>query len=250
MAWWTLAGVDAAVSEEPCNWLKPAPVHVPSPDTMVRDAGGRSNTISPTSSVAQKHITLPGTLEAFHQWLAIEQSLPESGWIGPRILPTGLAGARLMVVTDMPDADDTASGEMLSGERGRIFDAMLRAIGLARSDIYLAALAIARPPGGIVDETDMHALVTRMRHHIGLVRPMKMLVLGEKAGQALFANENMPVISIIPQSSDAEGLRQFNHQGGTLAGVIAPHPRRLLRQSAAKAGCWKALQLLIEGRPS
>lgn len=134
--WWELAGVSGAVSEIPTCWLdqsKPA-----------------AATALPVTAPAEA--PMPASVESFHHWLATGDDLTELSWPqlsadAQRVLPAGPDTPSLMVICDMPDAEDTEQGMVLTGEAGRLFDGMLRAIGLSREGVYLASLAIARPAG-------------------------------------------------------------------------------------------------------
>ena len=63
------------------------------------------------------------------------------------VLATGTPGARVMLIAGAPEADDERAGAAFAGPRGALLDAMLRAIGLDRSSVYLAHLLPWRPPG-------------------------------------------------------------------------------------------------------
>lgn len=224
LAWWSLAGVDCAMGEEPVDWLRP--VRTPEP----------SINMPPLAAPAPAQ--RPATLDAFHLWLAKDDSHPESHWVpGRAILPTGTADARLMVITDMPDPADMSAGILFADRAGALFDAMLRAIDLTRDDIYLTAMALARPPGGLLDADDTTRLVERMRAQVALVRPARLLLLGDRTARAFLPTGD---------SAPHNGLRSFNHEGGTVPIVATFHPRLLLTQPAAKAECWRTLQSLIE----
>lgn len=225
LAWWSLAGVDCAIGEEPVDWLRP--VRAPQPAIS-------------TPLAAPAPAQRPTTLDAFHLWLAKDDNHPESHWApGRAILPTGAAGARLMVITDMPDPADMNAGALFADRAGVLFDAMLRAIGLTRDDIYLTAMALARPPGGLLDADDTTRLVERMRAQVALARPGRLLLLGDRTIRAFLPTDD---------SDPRDGLRSFNHEGGTMPVAATFHPRLLLTQPAAKAECWRTLQCMIEDK--
>ncbi|MDO7835259.1 uracil-DNA glycosylase family protein [Sphingobium sp. HBC34] len=223
MAWWQLAGVDSAVVETPVNWLRPMPA-----------AASGLPTGSPADPAAPPK---PRDLATFHQWLESDSAHPERRWPARTIYPAGAADAPLMIVTDMPDPADIDAGILFADRAGALFDAMLRAIGLDRSQIYIASLFFARPPGGMVEAGDLTAVAARMRTHVHLARPRRLLLLGDRTIRAL-----MPTDGDAPPDS----LREFNHDGGTVPAVATFHPRLLLGQPAAKAECWRVLQSLIE----
>jgi uracil-DNA glycosylase len=219
MAWWTLGGVDAGVSEAPVNWLAPA---------------APQNARQPATAAAAS--LLPDSLDAFHAWLEHSADLPEASWNGPRILPAGPAAPRLMVVLDMPDAAGSEGmSRYLDGDADRLLIAMLAAIGLKREEAYICALAVRRPAGGIIAPEIRSGLAARMRHHIALVAPTALLLLGDETNRAMMAAD----------TSFAGGiLHAINHAGGTVPSIATFHPRLMLTQPSAKAECWKALQLV------
>jgi len=219
LAWWTLAGVDGAIAEAPTNWLRPAPAQ------PVASANAPSAQPQPSAK--------PQSFDAFRIWLAEDQSQPERRWAGATLLPEGPVQAPLMVITDMPDPADLNAGSLLAERSGQLFDAMLRAIGLNRADVHLASLFLSRPPGGMVEAADLAAAANRMRTHVMLAAPQRLLLLGDRTIRAL-----MPAAE--------ESLEIFNHDGGNLPAFATFHPRLLLGQPAAKAECWRVLQSLIE----
>jgi uracil-DNA glycosylase family 4 len=231
LAWWRLAGVECAVAEAPVDWLRP----VSAPQVASGRAPDRIH--EPAPHISEK----PGTLELFQHWIASDSGQPERRWPGPVLLPTGPADAPLMIITDMPDAADMAAGTLMGDAAGRLLDAMLRAIGLKRDDVHVGSLFFSRPPGGMVEASDLITIAERVRLHVSLARPRRLLLLGDRTKRALIAaNDGM----------DAKGLRDFNHQGGIVPAVATFHPRLLLTQPMAKAECWQDLQSLIEDRHS
>lgn len=223
LAWWALAGVDSAVGDAPVNWLRPAPV------------------TGANAAVARAAIEIPrrpADLDSFRAWLADSPDQPEAQWNGPRVLPVGIANAPLMILTDMPEVADMKSGALFSGAIGALLDAIVRATGIDRASVHTASLALARPAGGIITEGDGALLADRMRAYVALVRPHRLLILGDRTARALLPN------------GSGNDLRDFNHDGGTIPAVATFHPRLLLQQPAAKAECWRSLQILIEDMPS
>ncbi|MEO8722847.1 MAG: uracil-DNA glycosylase [Sphingobium sp.] len=228
MAWWTLAGVDAAVGEGPVNWLRPVAATAP----VTQEQGANP---SPTAHPA----ALPDTLEAFHAWLADSPGLAEASWHGPRILPVGPVAARLMVILDVPDQADTHASGLLAKDSDTLLTAILRAIGVDRNEAYLCSLAVLRPFGGVMDAEMLGRLGERMRHHISLVSPAALLILGDGTSRALVPTNASGASRYIPD---------VNHAGGTIPGVATFHPRLMLHQPSAKAECWRTLQLMIKDR--
>jgi DNA polymerase len=226
LAWWRDAGLDTLVEDEPRNWLaRPAAVP-PAP------APGR-----PAAPPAAPEAALADTLDAHLAWLRDGADVPEAGWGGPRLLPSGDPGAGLMLLTDMPETGDAEAGMLMSGELGALFDRMLKAIGRDRGSIWLAPFATVRPIGGM-PAAAVAPLARLARHQIGLVAPRRVLLMGDAPNRALLGAE-------------AATLRGRTHAVNlgdrTIEAVATLHPRMLLQRPALKAEAWKDLQLLMKG---
>lgn len=220
MAWWALAGVDCAVAQTPVNWLKPRPASPPA--------------VSPLAVQG----ALPDTLDAFHEYLARASDLPEASWPGPRILPTGPQSPRLMILTHAPDAAANTPGAPFEPEGMRLLSRMVKAIGLNLAECYVASLSIVAPAGGMIDAPVLEALSARMRHHIGLVAPKSLLLLGDQANRALSPTDDL---------AGSGNLPFVNHSAGIVPAAAIAHPRLMLGQPMAKMGAWRILQELVKG---
>ena len=63
------------------------------------------------------------------------------------VRPSGLIGARVLLLGDAPSADDDRSGAAFSGATGVVVDRVLGSAGLDRSHVLLAHFVPWRPPG-------------------------------------------------------------------------------------------------------
>lgn len=220
--WWREAGVDTLVDEAPRDWLKP--VLAATPATVA------------AAPIAAQPAAMPANLREFEAW-RISAAAPDNGWNTP-IAPQGNAGSGLMVLVDVPEREDAASGQLLSGEPGRLFDRMLAAIGRDRQSIYLASLAVARPVSGQIAAEAQYRLAEIVRHHIALARPKRLLLLGNAASRAVLGAN---------AAAARQTLHVLNHAGGQSEVVASFHPRFLLQQPARKAEAWRDLQMVIGG---
>lgn len=220
LAWWDMAGVDCATAETPMDWLRPTP----------------ASSLPPSLSVSAE-TAKPASLQDFTKWLAEDASQPERRWPGTPIMPHGQAGSRLMVITDMPDPADMDAGTLFADRAGRLFDAMLSAIGFSRDTVYIASLFSSRPPGGMVEAADFDAAADRMRTHVSLAAPGRLLILGDRTIRAFPPVQDRP---------GTHNLHFVNYDGGIVPALATFHPRLLLGQPAAKAECWRTLQRLVE----
>ncbi len=232
--WWHDAGVDMLVDDAPRDWFAapeplviapPAPAGVP---------------VAPPVAVA----TMPLSLTEFLTWRT-GADVPEAGWNGISLAAEGPADATVMVLADCPDRDDGTdnggAGQLLSGASGRLLDRMLAAIGLTRSEVHVAAVCAKRPTAGRIQREVEDRLAEIAKHHIELVAPKRLLLLGNAASRAILGMELQA----------ARGrLHGISHKVGE-AGVVASfHPRFLIEKPAAKAEAWKDLQMLMGGQMS
>ena len=229
LQWWTEAGVDTIVDEAPRDWLRPK-------SRTVEPALG-AETAASTLPVAEPTDALPDQLDLFQAYLATSDRLSFASPSAPRVCPSGDPNAGLMILADMPSSEDCADGLLLSGEAGRLFDRMLAAIGRSRQTIYLAALSCLRSPDGRLASAPAQQCAALARHHIGLVMPAKLLLLGDACSRAL--------LGLGMAEARGRWHRIETHAGVVNALVTIP-PNYLLNQPAAKAHAWVDLHMLIQ----
>lgn len=221
--WWRDAGVDTLVEDEPRDWLARP------------EAKAAARAAEPAVASAPAEV-LPDTLEAFLEW-RMGDAAPERGWLSPLVPPAGPAG-KLMILTDMPEAGDENGGVLLGGAPGRLLDRMLAAIGESRDSVYLASIALARPVTGQIPPEQEARLATLALHHIALVAPAKLLVLGQAAKRVLDTTSG---------SADGNSIWGINLLSGPLEIVASYSPRFLMERPARKAQAWKDLLQLSRG---
>ncbi len=227
LSWWLDAGVDVPVAEEPRDWLKPKPVPVPL-ETKAMPA--------PAAPAARTE-ELPAQIDLFQAWLQSSGTLPFAAPSAPRVCPSGDPASGLMIMIDMPSAEDCSSGTLLAGEVGRLFDRMLAAIGRDRASVYFAALSCLRSADGrLGGEEKQCGLLAR--HHIGLVAPRALLVFGDAASKALLG---------LPVARARGRWHEVETHAGKVRTIATISPRQLLAQPAQKAHAWADLQMLMEG---
>lgn len=240
LEWWHDAGVDLIVGDDPFDWLA-----TPT-DEAFAPMPGLAPVALPASpaAIAPAPAALPDTLEAFATW-RMGPEAPEQGWTGISLAASGPADAAVMILVDCPDRDDGQAGQLLSGAPGRLFNRMLAAIGLSRDTVHIAAVCARRPAAGRMPRELETRLGEVSRHHVGLVAPKRLLLLGNAASRAILGTE----------MGQARGiLHRLNHRTGTEGstgeqdtGVVASfHPRFLLEKPVAKAEAWRDLQLLMK----
>lgn len=220
LAWWLESGVDAAIQEEPRNWLKPAP---PKPAPAAADAAPARNVTRPAHE----------TLVELQEWLASSAHLPLASATTKRILPHGAEGAAVMLLSDAPSLEDYAAGQPIGGEAWALAQRMLAAIGIAPEHAYSASLSPIHAPGVRLTDRDREDYAEIARRHIRLVAPKRLLLFGDGPSRALLGR---PLVQARGHIHKIEGVRT----------VATFHPRSLINQPSNKSMAWRDLLLLME----
>jgi DNA polymerase len=149
------------------------------------------------------------------------------------VFGVGNPRARWMFIGEAPGADEDRQGEPFVGRAGQLLNAMLRAIGLAREDVYIANVLKCRPPGNR-DPRPEEAGQCRgyLDRQIELVAPAIVVAVGRIAAQNLLATDK--ALARLRGHVHALGPR-----GWPL--VATYHPAYLLRSPAEKRKAWQDL---------
>jgi uracil-DNA glycosylase family 4 len=244
MGWWENAGFDVLVDETPRDWLVRAETPVARPvAAAVPQPVAASVSAAPVPAVATRPEAparaadpgFPDTLAAFQSWLATSDAI--SMPLSARVAASGDPASGLMVLVDLPEDEDPASGRLLSGAAGDLFDKMLAAMGRDRQSLYLSAMAPGRPSGGFVDRAQGALFAQLTRHHVALAKPRALLLMGEQPSR-IFLNLGFV---------EARGrIHDVLLPGGAVSAVATFHPRTLLQHPQQKRRAWDDLQLLMK----
>ena len=232
IGWWRDAGVDVLIDEEPRDWLAEAK---PIATTASQNTTARDPDPIAAPNPGRKAI-LPDNLPEFVAWLATDTETLSDYPVRQRLAPEGDPGNVPMIVTDVPERGDAEAGHLLTGDSGALFDKMLSAWKIDRTQIYLASVAPARPAGALMDKAALDLLTPLLSHHIRLAAPKKLWLMGEAASRAVLG---MNV-------ADARGrLHIVNYDGVTLEAIATLHPRVLVANPKSKGQVWADMQKLI-----
>ena len=141
----------------------------------------------------------------------------------------GNAGARLMIIGEVPGRDEDRLGVPFVGAAGQFLDRMMASIRLDRSCVYLTNFLPWRPPGNRTptsEETDM--ILPFLFRHVQLANPELVLVLG-----------GAPAKVILNKGDNILKLRGRWHDIDYGNGIVRPtmaslHPSYLTRSPAQK----------------
>jgi uracil-DNA glycosylase len=139
----------------------------------------------------------------------------------------------VMFVGEAPGRDEDIQGLPFVGRSGKLLDRMMAAIGLDRSQAYIANIVPWRPPGNREPSAQESAIcLPFIRRQIELVDPDVLVCLGKPSAATLL--------------DVREGLlrvrgRWFTFNTGTrdIRATVTMHPAYLLRQPLQKRLAWR-----------
>lgn len=222
--WWREAGVDHDFTAEPHDWLAPVtPAAAPAPAAFTPPPSP-----APPPQPAIERTGWPQDLAAFADWWISEPSL-DGGHVSGRIPPHGCQGAAMMVLVDQPEAADGA--QLLSGEQGRLVDAILSALGIDPAQAYFASLLPRHTPMADWAALGEAGLGEVALHHVALAAPKRLISFGPHVSSLLGHG----------RTKSAEPFPQFYHVGASIPALAAPGLTALLARPRGKAVLWQAL---------
>jgi uracil-DNA glycosylase len=155
---------------------------------------------------------------------------------------------RVMLVGEAPGADEDRIGKPFMGRSGQLLDRMLAAVGLDRSQVYIANVVPWRPPGNRTPTPQEVAICKPfISRQIELASPEFLVCLGGPAAQNL--------LGIKDGILRARG-RWFTYRtddGRDIKALPTLHPAYLLRQPLQKRLGWRdfsTLRRALDAQPA
>ena len=150
------------------------------------------------------------------------------------VFGVGNREAQWLVVGEAPGAEEDRQGEPFVGRAGGLLNSMLRGIGLAREQVFIANVLKCRPPNNRDPKPEEVAqCLPYLERQIELLRPKIMLAVGRIAAQNLLATDT-------PIGKLRGHVHRFGAAGIPL--VVTYHPAYLLRSPTEKRKAWEELK--------
>jgi DNA polymerase len=154
------------------------------------------------------------------------------------VFGVGSPTAQWLIVGEAPGADEDRQGEPFVGRAGQLLNSMLRAIGLAREQVYIANVLKCRPPGNRDPAaSEASECLPYLEQQIALLKPKIMLAVGRIASQNLLRTDR--TLGSLRRQVHAFGASQVPL-------VVTYHPAYLLRTPADKRKAWEDLKFARE----
>lgn len=152
------------------------------------------------------------------------------------VFGVGNPRAELMFIGEGPGADEDQQGEPFVGRAGQLLNKMIEAMGLKRSDIYIANVVKCRPPGNRTPERDeCETCMPFLMRQVETINPKVIVALGAVAAKNLL-QMNSSMGEMRSRSYDFRAARLF----------VTYHPAYLLRDPRQKSEAWKDLQQVMK----
>jgi uracil-DNA glycosylase family 4 len=242
LAYYDALGVDCALDSVPHDRFEeskrpPAPpLEPPSESAPLLRTAAAPLAADEVTAEAQRIAAGARDLEALAQSLAQFEALGIGRRARHFLFAQGEPGSPVMAMEAAPGEAEERSGAPFCGPEARLLEAMLQAIGVARSEAYLAYFAPWRSPGGQSPAPHVaEALTPFARRHIALARPRVLLLFGEVSRRVLDLDE--------PASKMQERRFDLILDGVEVAAFVAPGSLSSIVKSAAlKRRAWKMLR--------
>ncbi len=251
LAFYLEAGVDCALTEAPVNRLSdpdlvpaaseaapPKPVRAAAPIPAAR-AEAPPAPEAAILSAREAARTAP-TLEALRALLEKFEGCALKSTATRLVFSDGNPRARIMFVGEAPGREEDLEGLPFVGRSGKLLDRMMAAIGLDRTNAYIANVIPWRPPGNRTPTPqETQICLPFIQRQIELVNPDVLVTLGNPATQALL--------------STREGIMKtrgkwFEYDTGTrvIRAIATFHPAYLLRSPSYKRMAWQDLRAIAK----
>lgn len=153
------------------------------------------------------------------------------------VFGVGNRTARWMVIGEAPGADEDRQGEPFVGRAGQLLNSMLKAVGLAREQVFIANILKSRPPNNRDPRTEeVSACIPYLYRQIELVNPTLILCVGRIAAQTLLAVDT-PIGKLRGRLHTLASGRPM---------IVTYHPAYLLRSPGEKRKAWADLVLAMQ----
>jgi len=137
-----------------------------------------------------------------------------------------------LFIGEGPGAEEDARGEPFVGQAGKLLDAMLASLDVARGNrVYIANAVKCRPPGNRTPEAaEMAACRPYLERQIALLKPKIIVLLGKAA-----------VHAVLHDDKSLASLRGNRYEFAGIPVVVTYHPAYLLRNLPDKSKAWEDL---------
>ena len=151
------------------------------------------------------------------------------------VFGAGSAQAKLVFVGEAPGGDEDLQGLPFVGRAGQLLTKIIEAMGMKRSDVYIANILKCRPPNNRAPlPAEILACEENVRRQIEVIKPKVICTLGKFASQTLLKTER-PISALRGKFQEYSGIK------------VMPtfHPAYLLRNPSDKKLVWEDMKKVM-----
>lgn len=152
------------------------------------------------------------------------------------VFGTGNEKAGLVFVGEGPGEDEDIEGLPFVGRAGQLLTKIIEAMGMKRSDVYIANIIKCRPPNNRNPEPDeIESCFPFLKRQLEAISPLLIVALGTFAAQTLLGSR--------------ERISQMRGRFHSYNGIkVMPtfHPSYLLRNPDEKRVVWEDMKMVME----
>jgi uracil-DNA glycosylase len=247
LAFYVEAGIDVAIAEEPVDRfadqepVRPAAARAAQssrpelrrPSTPPPAAPMPSPSPDAAIMAAREAAKSAASLDELRTILADFEGCSLKAHAKQLVFADGNPQARVMFVGEAPGRDEDIEGLPFVGRSGRLLDLMMKAIGLDRTNSYIANIIPWRPPGNRTPTPqESQICLPFIQRQIELADPDILVCLGGPSSQTL--------LGLRDGIMKTRGRWMTFHTGTREIRAIATlHPAYLLRQPLHKRLAWR-----------
>jgi uracil-DNA glycosylase len=156
--------------------------------------------------------------------------------------------AELLFIGEAPGADEDLQGEPFVGRAGQLLTNMIKAMGLERSQVYIANIIKCRPPNNRTPERDeCETCSPFLMRQVATIKPKVIVALGAVAARTLLAiNDSMSNLRGRWYEFKPTGVPSNDPSWNGAKLAVTYHPAFLLRDPRQKKEAWKDLQMVMK----
>ncbi len=194
LSWLLAMGVDECISDMPINQYETAAIKLNiatnsnvriNPTISKKQFVGMVDAVAASKKIANESNSLDELQQSINKFdgCGLKQTA------GNTVFGGGLKNADIMIIGGVPDNDDDKSGQVFSGEAGKMLDLILSFIKINRGNAYFSNAIYWRPPGRRSPTNSEIAICQPLLlRQIGLVSPKILISIGRLPANILFNN--------------------------------------------------------------
>ena len=250
-------GADEALDEQPQQRLAAAAAQPRPLQALERPLpGAPPRNALPQARGAEESAAAADSLDALRAAVAAFSGCALRDTASHTLFAQGDPAAGLVLIGEVPDADEDRAGHPFAGAPGMLLDRMLASIGLSRDRLLIAPLIPWRPPGDRkVNPAEMAACLPFLHRLLVLAQPTHLVLMGARPVRAVLLNDTpiarlrgrwlpvpMPVPVPVPVPGVAPGV--LPEPARPMQALAMRHPSHLLANPLSRRDAWHDLLLL------